>query len=481
MKRLLFFIILLSCGGRQLPVTLSQIDGEQQAGNYSQATYLIDIYKAQNPTLSADSVYQLEWRKEKMRRIILDFPYTQKDVIEYVKKYYPNVNDDSLLRWETTKALEYKVIDGKKMYFDRARQNLFRIDKNAIARKLEVDGAGKDVLADTLQSLLPRIVAGVKQRGNNQAITMSYKIKYTVTLKPNTVPDGEVVSCWLPFPRDDNRRQSEVKLLSVNDANYTISPDIFSHKTVFIQKTARKDEPLIFEEEFSYRAVGEWFDINSATIKPYDTSTVEYKAYTCEKPPHIVFTDSIKAISERIVGKETDPRIKARKLFEYIDAAYPWAGAREYATIDNIPLYVAENFHGDCGQVTLLFLTLARYNGIPARWQSGYMLHPGRVNLHDWGEYYLEGIGWVPVDESFGVKSSFTDNNDCKYFFASGMDPYRMVVNNDYSGDLYPNKIYPRSDDVDFQRGELEWRGGNIYYDKFDWNIDVQECKQVAN
>ena len=39
---------------------------------------------------------------------------------------------------------------------------------------------------------------------------------------------------------------------------------------------------------------------------------------------------------------------------------------------------------------------------------------------------------------------------------------------------LFPAKIFPRSGTLDFQRGELEWRGGNIYFDKWDYHMDVE-------
>ena len=38
---------------------------------------------------------------------------------------------------------------------------------------------------------------------------------------------------------------------------------------------------------------------------------------------------------------------------------------------------------------------------------------------------------------------------------------------------LYPAKRFPRSETVDFQRGEVEWKGGNLYFDKWSWNIKV--------
>ena len=164
--------------------------------------------------------------------------------------------------------------------------------------------------------------------------------------------------------------------------------------------------------------------------------------------------------------------MKAKHIFKWVNDNFPWASAREYSTIDNIPEYVLANRHGDCGQVTLLFLTLCRISGIPARFESGFMLHPHAENLHDWGELYFEGAGWVPADMSFGIPS-YAENEEERYFFLGGIDSWRMVVNSDYGMPLFPEKKFPRSETVDFQRGEVEWDGGNLYFDQWDWHIDV--------
>ena len=161
----------------------------------------------------------------------------------------------------------------------------------------------------------------------------------------------------------------------------------------------------------------------------------------------------------------------------WINSHFPWASAREYSTIENIPEYVLENHHGDCGQVTLLFLTLCRICGIPAHFESGFMLHPHSENLHDWGEIYFEGIGWVPVDMSFGIPS-YAKNTEESYFFLGGIDSWRMVVNSDFSMPLYPEKTYPRSETVDFQRGEVEWKGGNLYFDKWNWKLSAENTEE---
>lgn len=477
---IVLFWLLASC---TQPVTMQQVYREKNAGNFTQATRLIDEYIAGND-LPDDTLYCLDFLKDRMRRITMDFNKDEASVLAYIRKYYPDVDDEMMKKWEEEKKLEYMVIDGEKKYFSQAAANLFRIDEVAKARKREADGVQTSASAKTLQTHLPEVVAVLSATGKTQTPPVTMKVKYALTVKPNAVPDGETVRCWLPYPRETSpdsslfsvstgqRRQTAVKLLAVSDSNYVISPPSYAHRTLYMEKTARKDSALTFSIEFSYRSAAEWFDLKNKTIPPYDTESELYKTYTSERPPHIVFTDSIKAISQRIVGNETHPFLKMQKIWKWVDATFPWASAREYSTIGNIPEYVLENRHGDCGQVTLLFITLARYSGIPARWQSGFMMHPGAVNLHDWSEYYMEGTGWIPMDESFGVNSFSTDERIVN-FYSNGMDAYRWIVNDDYSCPLFPEKTFPRSETVDFQRGEVEWRGGNLYFDRWEWDVDV--------
>ena len=154
----------------------------------------------------------------------------------------------------------------------------------------------------------------------------------------------------------------------------------------------------------------------SEKVKSIDKNSEIYKINTAERPPHIVFSERLKDLSGKIVGEEKNPYLAAKKIFTWIDENIPWASAREYSTIDNIPEYAVENKHGDCGIQTLLFMTLARINGIPTRWQSGWMMHPGEVNLHDWCEAYFEGYGWVPVDQSFGLRKSEDEKREIFLF-----------------------------------------------------------------
>jgi hypothetical protein len=66
------------------------------------------------------------------------------------------------------------------------------------------------------------------------------------------------------------------------------------------------------------------------------------------------------------------------------------------------------------------------------------------------------------------------DDPALEWFYLGGLDEYRIAFNSDYDRPFQPAKQQFRSDNVDSQRGEAEWRGGNIYFDQLDYDFDWQ-------
>jgi hypothetical protein len=131
--------------------------------------------------------------------------------------------------------------------------------------------------------------------------------------------------------------------------------------------------------------------------------------------------------------------------------------------------------HGACGLKAMLMITLCRLNGIPARWQSGWIFEPAFAdydNMHDWGMIYFEPYGWLPMDPDYGLCES--ENEELKWFRLGGMDHGRLIFNDDFSDEFYPKKVHFRSETVDSQRGEVEWSGGNLYCDQWDYNMNYE-------
>lgn len=413
------------------------------------------------------------WEEDLRQRIKLDFGIERDEVKNFIRRYIPGVTDEDMDRWEKARQLEAMVVDGEKRYFRKAAPNLFLINPECRRIKETVDGPIVEGYEEVDRDNVPAIIDEVRKTGNRMAQPKTIHVDYTLTVEPDAVPDGETIRCWLPYPRRDVERQQDVRLLATSESEFVISPADSPHSTLYMEKKAVSGQPAVFRETFEYRSFGCWFEPQVEDMKPYDVTSPLYQEYTKERSPHLLFSPVLRDLAEKLTEGVSHPLRKAGKIFKWIDAHFPWASSREYSTLGNIPEYVLRNRHGDCGQVTLLFLALCRICGIPSHFQSGFMMHPGHVNMHDWGEIYFEGPGWVPVDMSFGTPS-YAKNSDERNFFLGGIDSYRWVVNSDYGCKLYPEKWYPRSETVDFQRGEVEWRGGNLYFDKWKKEIKAE-------
>ena len=94
-------------------------------------------------------------------------------------------------------------------------------------------------------------------------------------------------------------------------------------------------------------------------------------AWLAQQPPHIRFTPLIRELASDIVGEEKDPLKKARRIYDYITTHVMYSFVRSYFTLTDIVQYAASSLKGDCGVQALLFITLCRAAGIPARWQAG--------------------------------------------------------------------------------------------------------------
>ncbi|TXB67589.1 transglutaminase-like domain-containing protein [Phaeodactylibacter luteus] len=450
---------------------LPEIDEAIRTGHFGQAQQQIASYIAQAHPEPLAAV-ALELQSALLDRIKLDFNRDEAYVRKTLQPYFPELSAEQLQQWEESGVLEMRIIEGEKRYFRNAVWNLLRVDSLAKARKLAIDGPGDKGLDHFLSSYLPGAVEAVQARATATVRPKEIKVAYTLTVKPDAVPDGEVVRAWLPYPRTSRSRLGSVKLHKVSEPHYVLSPMGYPHSSIYMEKAAKAGEPTVFSYRLTYTAYDEWHDLLSLKAEPYDTTSRLFREFTAEREQHIRFTPEIKALADDIIGGAEEPVLKAWLIYQWIGQNIPWASALEYSTMPNIPAYCLENRRGDCGMKALLFITLCRYAGIPAKWQSGWFLYPGHKNLHDWAELYFEGIGWVPVDPDFNIQD-IPGSPFASRFFFGGADAYRFIVNDDFSGPFFPAKVYPRSETVDFQRGEVEWKGGNLYFNQWWYNMEV--------
>ncbi|MBN1540535.1 transglutaminase domain-containing protein [candidate division KSB1 bacterium] len=419
------------------------------------------------------SLQQLEYRFEieRLERIKKDFTQTESNILPFIRTYLPDITSSDLTRWEENKSLESRLIDGEKRYFNYAHYNLFRIDPTLRRIKAQKDAPSSPADFDPIEHSR-HIVETALRSGSVSVNPLRSRITYSLAVHADAVPPGKMIRCWLPYAMEIGGRQENVRLISTEPQQRIVSDNRRDlHRTVYLEKPAVAGQSTDFKVVFEMTSLGYYQPIDAATCRQAQPDS-ELEIYLAERPPHVVFTPEIRVLSREIVGDETNPYRIAQKLFAWIDHNIPWASAREYSTFRNISDYVYHNRHADCGMQTLFFITLCRLNGIPARWQSGWYIEPSDDTMHDWGEIYFAPYGWVPMDVTRGLQES--DDPAVEWFNLSGMDAYRWIINSDYSQNLYPTKIHPRSETIDFQRGEVEWEGGNLYFDQWDWDFAVE-------
>ena len=473
-KTALVFICLLSaylsCNQQpDLNKLFSDIENKISSGDLNSAKSLAEKIKKNYPSASA-TLFKADSLIEIADRIPIDFSLNEEQVIAKLSKIPGGFSGPDKIAWENNQWLEWRMINGEKRYFNRSVSNLVLIKSFNLERS-ERDSAiaaEKDIIfrKDHTAGIIRSSV-----HSGDLVSAIDLKIDYTITLEPNTIPAGEIVRCWLPYPKENNPRQKAVKFLTASQSDYIISPDSSTHRTVYMERKVELDKPTVFSISYKYRTSGQYFDLRKMEIKPYEKNSVPYKKYTSEQLPQICFSNRVRNLADSITGSETNPYEIVRKIYYWFNKNIPWAGAMEYSIMPDIPEYVILNKHGDCGMQTLLLMSMLRYKGIPVKWESGWMVPPENKNLHDWCEVYYEGIGWVPVDVSYELQ--YSDDIRIREFYISGIDSYRLIVNDGISGGLYPEKKFLRSEPYDFQRGEVEWDGGNIYFDRWDYTMKI--------
>lgn len=450
------------------PAIVAQIDH----GHFDAARRAIDAALAK-PGITPAAREALAFQRERMHRILLDFTLSADDAKARIRKQIPDLTDAEFARWDAQGLLEHMVIDGRTRYFNRAPANLYRLSAEARARRAvqtPITDGPNETLNDHHRAAFREALAS----GTTGVLPMRVRVTQTVTVNAGAVPAGETVKAWIPYPRAIPGQQDDIRLVASTPADARVAPADTLQRTAFLEAPAKAGQPTVFKLTYELTLRAQYHPIDPDKVVPA-TITPELKPFVDERAPHIVFTDDLRAFSRKVVGDEKNPYRIAQKLFAAVDQI-PWAGAREYSTISNISDYTLHAGHGDCGEQTMLLLALLRLNGIPARWQSGWMFSDGDYdNIHDWGQLYLAPYGWVPVDVTFGqLEPKAGDDPRLRWFYLGGLDAYRIAFNDDYSRPFVPAKTFPRSETVDSQRGEVEWRGGNLYFDQWDYHFDWQ-------
>lgn len=461
------------------PAALEQVETLESKGQFAAAAALL-TNALQEASLTALERKQLEFEADRLVRIRKDYPLSRADLFAALQASVRDLTAAEFESWIAEGRFDRREIDGEERFMSSSVSNLYFRHPELESRRLKP----KDPAAYEQARLAA--VRAIKQAAiaEKQPYVLPKRFRHTmtVTVKPDAAPPGESIRAWLPIPRR-YPFQRDFELRAATPAAETINSRDSAIRAVFLKQDAPQGSPTRFEVEYEYTAFGVYFNLTPADVRPVDPTDPTVSPFL-QETAHVKFTPGIRRLAQEIVGAETNHYRRAKLCHDWIAANIKYSYATEYSTIRNISEYCRAKGYGDCGQEALLFITLCRLNGIPARWQSGWSTFPGGKTIHDWCEIYLAPHGWMPVDPYMGIWAmryartlTAEQQREIRDFYFGGLDQWRMAANSDHCQELSPPKKSHRSDTVDFQRGELEWGNRNLYFDQFDYELDVKEVK----
>jgi transglutaminase-like putative cysteine protease len=404
-------------------------------------------------------------QRELICRLPADYPLTRGDALALARKSIPDFSEEEFDALVDDCRIDWIYVRGVPHYFNRFFDSLCKTDA-AIARRAGVRPIGADghdssgMLADTLRRM--------RERGS---VSLRIRCRASVELKAEDFRAGGRVRAYLPLPCACDG-QSDIRIEAVSPAPTRVSPETAPQRVVFWEEQLTENHP--FTVEFSYTRTARYTDLSHPLpggVSPtFDTE---------ELPPHAVFTPYLWELARTLTEGVEEPLEKARRFYDFITQNVKYAYSRAYFCLENIPDACARNLTGDCGMMALLFITLCRCAGIPARWESGWKAEPGFCGAHDWARFYAAPYGWLYADPSFGCGAAREGDEARRQHYFGNLDPFRMAANTQFQADFDVPKDHWRADPYDNQVGEMETESRGLRYDEFLRGKEVLDCTEL--
>ena len=373
----------------------------------------------------------------RIRRLPQDYPYSRAEALALLRAEWPELTGGQFDALVDAGRIDWRYVHGAPHYHERFVESLRIYPKEAPGLRLEPapDNAQRDA-----------VLARMRSEGS---LTARLTIRATIRAGIDTA--GREVQAWLPLPAACPQ-QSEIEILEAAPGG-VCAPEDAPQRTIWWKCRGRGEFTVTYR--YLHRAVC----TDPASITP---DPVQPTFDTGEQAPHIVFTPYLRALCARITAGCAGPVEKARAVYDYVTGHVDYRYQPAYVQLDCIADTCARELRGDCGVMALLFITLCRIAGIPARWQSGLAARPGHTGPHDWAMFYVAPHGWLWADCSFGSSARRNGETERRAHYFGSLDPWRMVANSAFYAPLTPPDPDWRQDPYDNQQGEMTVAGRGL-------------------
>lgn len=435
-------------------------------GDYDGALKMIQYFYSKDIPMALRK--RLEIEEEIIRVIGRDeYPFTCEDALKIMHANIKDFKDEELEELRGIGAVDWIYIDGKVHYQRRFFETLIKV-RPAYAARVISPNQEEIQISERKDAVLNGNIAYMKAYGGR---TVRTRIRETIQAKKDFEEVGRKVRVHLPLPKV-YQQVSNVQILASTPEITFIAPEDADQRTVYFETELKENQQFMVEYEYDYH-------IDYVELDPDKVSKEQPTFCLEEQAPHIMFTPYLKELAKELMGDETNPVIIARRFYDFVTTKVMYSYMREYFTIECIPEYCAVNLKGDCGVQALLFITLCRIAGIPAKWQAGLYATDYYTGCHDWAQFYIAPYGWVYADCSFGGSAWRDGQTERWNYYFGNLDIFRMPSCSEVVKEFNPPKKWLRGDPVDNQRGEFEYEDHGLLYSQLEVHQELISMEDI--
>lgn len=272
-----------------------------------------------------------------------------------------------------------------------------------------------------LSALLCVLACGAHAGSQGASTTPERHFRFVYQFSVRNVPPGQRLRVWFPQARSNAFQTVTVETIETDLPVRTTKEAAYQNLSYYAETPAAAQSTYQFEVVYDVtrkeeRAHASERSGSAGAVSGHDLAADE-----------LVPTTGLPArlAAAQVAGKTTVDT-KARALYDYTLAnmRYDKSGTG-WGHGDT--LYACRAKQGNCTDFHSLFISMARSQRIPARFEIGFPL-PGAAQsgevagYHCWAEFYDPRQGWVPVD----ISEAWKDPARRDYFFGA-LDTNRLL------------------------------------------------------
>lgn len=307
-----------------------------------------------------------------------------------------------------------------------------------------------------------------------------YLMQYSADIAEFMTNDTATITLRCPVPVF-TAAQPEVEITEI-----VPTPILMNYQKNLIHQFTKPKNYLpktVFSQTFVLPVFEIKTDVKVENVMPLKNDSTLAPQYVMDalKPEVNVPSDNEKVIklAKEIIGKEKNPYKKAKLIYDYVCDNFGILEKNRKNDAD--PLDLLSRKKGDAYDFAVIYTALLRAVGVPALTDGGILVNQDlKTQSHWWCEFYIDKVGWIPVDPSMGAGFEYkqwTDGGieDEKEYYFGNMDSHHILFSRgwNYLKPFSPdNKIVQQPKSFALQDIWEEASVNTIKYSSY-WSVPV--------